>query len=172
MKIKTIILFALAYVTFVNHASAQSAIDRWQLNIGVEAGIPTSFPGNAVVPDSKFASGATARLQYNFNKTFAATLTSGYYNFSSKSNGINSANSGIVPVKLGLKSFISDKIYIMGEAGAGFETRYYKHNKLILAPGIGYEKGKWDVGLRYENFSGFADTYGLAGLRLGYSFGK
>ncbi len=78
---------------------------------------------------------------------------------------------GIIPVKGGLKLFIKDGFYVMGEAGAGFETRYFKDTKLILSPGVGFATRKWDFGLRYENFSGQRNNYGLVGLRVAYGFG-
>ena len=70
-----------------------------------------------------------------------------------------------------MKYFATSNIYFSGEVGAGFETSYADNTKLILSPGIGYANVKGlDVGLRYENFSGQGDNYGLVGLRIAYGF--
>ena len=39
-----------------------------------------------------------------------------------------------------------------------------------MAPGLGWANQKWDVGVRYEDFSGQGNNYGLVGLRLAYGF--
>jgi hypothetical protein len=82
----------------------------------------------------------------------------------------------MIPVKAGIKAFVGDGFYFSGEAGAGFEVHPIiaggeKNTKLILSPGVGYASKSWDVGVRYENFSGQGNNYGLVGLRLAYGFG-
>jgi hypothetical protein len=77
---------------------------------------------------------------------------------------------GIVPVKLGVKAFFSPNVYFGAEAGAGFETASGGNTKLILSPALGYANKSWDVGVRYENFSGQDNNYGLVGLRIAYAF--
>src|SRR5260370_15565756 len=147
----------------------------WRLGIGLEAGAPT---GNAH-DFSNFELGGTARLQYDASKSFAITLTSGYYNMFGKNvsvvtpGGVVTAKAsdlGIVPVKAGIKAFLAPSFYFGAEAGAGFETISGGSTKLILSPGIGYASKSWDVDLRYENFSGQSNNYGLVGLRIAYGF--
>lgn len=150
--------------------------NAWRLGIGIEGGIPT---GN-LKDFSKFDLGGTARLQYGLNKDVALTLTSGYYNFfarktSATIDGVTytakPSDLGLVPVKVGVKAFFAGNLYFGAEVGAGFETDYAKNTKLILSPGLGYASKNWDVGLRYESFSGQGDSYGLVGLRVAYGFG-
>lgn len=155
-------------------ANAQTKeANPWRLGIGLEAGAPT---GN-LHDVSNFELGGTARLQYGADKGLAWTLTSGYYNAFGKELGtvggttIKSPSVGIVPVKAGIKAFFADNIYFGAEAGAGFETKGAKDTKLILAPGLGYAGKSLDVGVRYENFSGQGNNYGLVGLRIAYGFG-
>lgn len=183
----TKLLFAIAIASLcrLNAAKAQANNPSpWRLGIGLETAIPTGWGDNT---ESKFALGGTARLQYSFNSKLAATLTSGYYNFFTKTGSFYaltdsrysksvSSNQGMVPVKLGLKYYLNGGFYAIGEAGAGFETRFTKDTKLILAPGLGYAKGHLDVGLRYENFSDvtkstYKNNYGMVGLRIAYGFG-
>jgi hypothetical protein len=143
-------------------------VSPWRLGVGVEAGAPT---GNAH-DGSNFELGGTARLQYGADKGLAWTLTSGYYNFFGKEigNGLKTSSAGIVPAKLGIKAYFADKIYFSAEAGAGFETGTGGDTKLILSPGLGWSSSSVDVGLRYENFSGQGNSYGLVGLRIAYGF--
>jgi hypothetical protein len=140
----------------------------WRLGIGLEAGAPT---GNAH-DGSNFELGGTARLQYGADKGLAWTLTSGYYNFFGKqiATGVKTSSAGLVPVKLGIKAYLADSFYFGAEAGAGFETVSGGDTKLILSPGLGWSSRSWDVGARYENFSGQGNNYGLVGLRIAYGF--
>ncbi|MES2378209.1 MAG: hypothetical protein V4553_16585 [Bacteroidota bacterium] len=144
---------------------------KLRFGIGLEAGAPT---GNAHT-GSNFELGGTARLQYNTSDHFALMLTSGYYNFFGKettvgATTVKTASAGVVPLKAGFKAFFANQFYFSAEAGAGFETKGAKNTKLILAPGLGWANQKWDVGVRYEDFSGQNYSYGLVGLRLAYGF--
>jgi hypothetical protein len=162
---------AAAAIFFGTNVKAQTTTNSpWRLGIGVEAGVPT---GDAHT-SSKFSLGGTARLQYGADQGLAYTLTSGYYHFFGSeigNTGVKYASGGIVPVKAGIKAFFADKIYFGAEAGAGFETNSGGNTKLILSPGLGYAGKSLDVGVRYENFSGQSNNYGLVGLRVAYGFG-
>ncbi|HZY38272.1 MAG TPA: hypothetical protein VFE53_16560 [Mucilaginibacter sp.] len=167
---------ALFFSTNATAQTATSAPNPWRFGIGLEAGIPT---GNAN-DFSNFELGGTARLQYDASSHFAWTLTSGYYNLFGKdvttvtptgTVTAQAASLGIVPVKLGIKAFFAPKLYFGAEAGAGFETVSGGNTKLILSPTLGFANRTWDIGVRYENFSGQGNNYGLAGLRIAYAFG-
>lgn len=172
-----------AAIFFSVNAKAQTT-DKgaWRLGIGVEGLAPV---GGYLHRVSDIGLGGTARIQYGAGKDVAVTLTSGYYNFFGKSiNNPSIADAkypsfGLVPVKLGVKAFVSDGLYLSGEAGAGFETKDVyaatttdggKDTKLILSPGIGWANKTWDVGARYENFSGQSRNYGAVALRIAYGF--
>jgi len=154
-----------------NAQTSNAAPNPWRLGIGVEGGIPTGNEKNF----SNFELGGTARLQYDADSRLGITLTSGYYNFFGKDvpglPGTKYTNDGIVPLKAGIKAFFAPEIYFGAEAGAGFETRSGGNTKLIVSPALGYANRTWDVGVRYENFSGQNDNYGLVGLRVAYAFG-
>ena len=182
-------IMLIASVTLTNKTRAQSTTtmdpNPFRFGIGVETGIPTG----TINKNSKWYLGGTARLQYNTTANLGITLTSGYYNFFGKNiesadvkTGIKSKSFGIVPVKAGIKGFISQNIYLSGEVGAAFETKNLgdydgrigqnpKNTKLIASPGIGWANKSWDVGARYENFSGQSYNYGTIGLRVAYGFG-
>ena len=151
--------------------STTNTPNPWRFGIGVEGGIPTGNEKNF----SNFELGGTARLQYDADSHLGITLTSGYYNFFGKDvpgvAGTKYTNDGIVPLKAGIKAFFAPEIYFGAEVGAGFETRSGGNTKLIVSPALGWANRTWDVGVRYESFSGQGDNYGLVGLRLAYAFG-
>ena len=159
---------ALFFTTSVK-AQTSAVPDPGRLGIGVEAGLPT---GNAHTA-SNFELGGTVRLQYDVGSNFAYTLTSGYYNFFGKqpdNSNYRYPSWGVVPLKAGIKAFFSPNLYFGAEAGAGFETNGGGSTKLILSPALGFANKTWDVGARYENFSGQGNNYGLVGLRVAYAF--
>jgi hypothetical protein len=186
-RIKLLAIAATAVtIFFANSVKAQTPTPSvWRFGIGVEGGLPT---GNAH-DISNFELGGTARLQYGLSEHLALTLTSGYYNFfgktytSSFSDGtstttisVKGRSLGMIPVKAGIKGFFTDNLYVGAEAGAGFEMHEpvageTKDTKLILSPAVGWANKSWDVGVRYENFSGQSNNYGLVALRLAYGFG-
>jgi hypothetical protein len=169
--------FIVAALFFTSNVKAQTTpANTWRFGIGIEGGIPTGDLSNF----SNFDLGGTARLQYGLNKNLALTLTSGYYNFFAKSGSttfdgvtytVKPSDLGLVPIKAGIKAFVSDGFYFGAEAGVGLETNYAKNTKLLLSPGLGYATKSWDIGARYENLSGQSNSYGLVGLRIAYGFG-
>jgi hypothetical protein len=157
---------------------------KFRFGIGVDALTPLGDFHNY---QSNFGLGVTPRLQYGLTDRVALTFTSGFYRFFSKTyeyggmnDPIKTLPQDIIPVKLGLKAFITKNIYLGGEIGAGFETNNTgsytgngngRNTKLIASGGIGYASKNWDIGARYENFSGGKTQYGTLGLRIAYGFG-
>jgi hypothetical protein len=143
----------------------------FRLGLGLEGGYVTKNFSN-------FELGGTARLQYDLANNISLTLTPGFYHFFAKDGeaqvtekGIYTNDLNMIPVKAGIKSFFAQNFYISAEAGAGFELNHAKETKLILSPGLGYAGNKgFDLGLRYENFSGNHSNYGIIGLRVAYGF--
>ncbi|GAA3976117.1 hypothetical protein [Mucilaginibacter dorajii] len=179
--------FTAAAIFIGTNVKAQTTpANALRFGVGVEGLLPVGDLHDG----SNVGLGGTARLQYGVNKNVALTLTSGYYNFFGKSHSesftdatstttitVKGRSLGIVPVKAGIKAFVADGFYFSGEAGAGFEVHEPiagedKSTKLILAPGLGYATKSWDIGARYENFSGGnSGSYGTVGLRIAYGFG-
>jgi len=171
-----------AAIFFGTNAKAQTITpDKFRFGVGVEGGIATGWAHN--YSDAEL--GGTARLQYGVSNNLAITLTSGYYNFFGKNDPVTGQkyqSLGMVPIKAGIKAFFTPNLYFSAEAGAGIETKAFarqgidedyvgKETKLILSPGVGYANKHWDVGVRYENYSGQDNNYGLVALRLAYGFG-
>jgi hypothetical protein len=188
-KIIAVASFAVASLFTANQVSAQTTTpaSAWRFGIGVEGLFPT---GGQLKDISNAGIGGTARLQYGINNTVAFTLTSGYYNYFGKEYSrvitptstvtYKAVDFGMVPVKAGIKAYVGSGFYVAGEVGAGFETKDAyrgatgefngKATKLILAPSVGYSWTNVDLGVRYENFSGQNNNYGMVAARLAYGF--
>lgn len=161
------------------NASAQSVPkSKWRFGVGVDGLLPVgSFRNNV-----NFGLGVTPRLQYGVADNVALTFTSGFYHFFTKPLYVPAGFLGageriqndldIIPVKAGIKAFISPNIYLGAEVGFGFEVDNGGGNtKFLASPGIGYASKKWDINLRYESFTGQSQNYGVLGLRVAYGFG-
>jgi hypothetical protein len=138
---------------------------------GADAGFPT---GNLTI-GSNFVLGGTLRLQYGVSNDFAITLTSGADHFFSKINpatGMKFNSFGIIPVKAGIKEFFVPNIYFGIEAGVAVEETDSGagNTKTIISPAVGWGNKHWDIGIRYDNYSGQGDPYGFVAIRLAYGF--
>ncbi len=183
MKTKTPQLFyamaAALLVLACSNANAQTVTpSKFRLGIGIDALVPV---GNTATTQS-FGLGLTPRLQYGLSDKLALTFTSGIYHFFPKTvsypasgsfPGIQTQyKSNIIPVKAGIKAFLGNNFYLSGEAGVAFEVSEGGLGKHFLwSPGIGYATKRWDIGARYENFSGNRYSDGVTALRVAYGFG-
>lgn len=175
MNPKPFYLFAalFAFLIFVSSSSYAQTVTqgKWRFSFGAEGGLPV---GN-IKDYSNFELGGTIRAQYGLKAGLALTFTSGYYNFFAKKIEIPGLgftkldDAGIIPVKVGIKSFLGNNFYWAAEAGAGFETPGGPV-KLILSPGIGYATTSWDIGARYEHFTQSHQSFGMVALRAAYGF--
>jgi len=82
-----------------------------------------------------------------------------------------------VPIKAGLRYFISEYIYGGGEAGVSFSTANGNGSGIAFAynPSVGVEfpvsnTGSIDAGIRYEGWSRGSGTRSFIGLHVGYNF--
>ena len=171
-------LFIMAAFLSIKTAKAQTIGDgKFRFGIGADGLLPVGSLSNT----ESFALGITPRLQYSLSDKLALTFTSGFYHFFPQkyylTDGLGNKyyakyHLDIVPVKIGLKTFVTKNIYLAGEVGAGFEVEDGGGPvKLILSPSVGYASKHWDLGVRYENFSGGNNAYGVVGLRAAYGFG-
>ncbi|RWY51020.1 hypothetical protein [Mucilaginibacter gilvus] len=182
MKTVTKLLSAtfIAVALFIGTSASAQSITKSKLRFGI--GVDGLLPVGSFTDAANFGIGLTPRLQYGIADNVALTFTSGFYHFFTKPiylpQGVLGAGErmqndlDIIPVKAGLKAFVSSNLYVGAEVGVGFEVDNGGGNsKLIVSPAIGYASKKWDIGLRYESFSGQGQNYGLLGLRIAYGFG-
>lgn len=175
-KFFAIALTALAL--FIGARSNAQSVPTGKFRFGI--GLDGLAPVGNLTKTTNFGLGITPRLQYGIAKNVALTFTSGIYHFFPKDIYYQSASQlykyhydlDLIPVKVGIKAFISSNLYISGEAGVGFQVdNGGGDTKYLASGGIGYATKNWDFGLRYENFSGNGYRNGIIGLRLAYGFG-
>jgi hypothetical protein len=175
MKTKTKLIvaaFTAAALFFTTAVKAQTTpANALRFGIGIEAADPL---GNARI-GTTFILGGTARLQYGLSNNFAITFASGAYHFFPKyipGTTTRYGSYGIIPIKAGIKEFFVKSIYFGAEAGVGIEAsaNHTGPTKLLLSPALGWADQHWDIGVRYESFSGQNNNYGLVGLRVAYGF--
>jgi hypothetical protein len=179
---KTLIVAAIA-IFFAPNSNAQETTENKATNYDQGFRLGFGLNGGYVFDDPyDFALGGDVRLQYDLNKRYSITLTTGFTNLfiDGKNNDL-----GFIPAKAGFKAFFwEDQFYAMGEAGAGFAvTNNYDQTSLILSPSIGYANKNFDISLRYEYYSDFptvksspvfggsiGEGTGQLGLRIAYGF--
>ncbi|MFD0749710.1 hypothetical protein ACFQZS_06125 [Mucilaginibacter calamicampi] len=183
MKTKTskslsAVLVALTLFICVNAKAQSVPASKFRFGIGVEGLLPVGNTADV----ANFGLGLTPRLQYGLSDKVALTFTSGLYHFFPKTRtypeygyypgAVSKYKSDIIPIKVGVKYFVGGNFYIAGEVGAAFEVAERGQSKHFLwSPGIGYATKKWDIGARFENFSGNNYSDGIIGLRVAYGFG-
>ncbi|MEO8254445.1 MAG: hypothetical protein ABI554_08645 [Flavobacterium sp.] len=171
--IKNLALVALLIFgtkTMAQEVANDNYDQKFKLGIGATVGYPLEDHYNLNV-------GGDVRLQYDLNKRYSITATTGFNNLfvSGDANDL-----GYIPAKLGFKAFVlKDQFYLMGEAGAAFAvTNGYNQTSLLLSPSIGYATKYIDISVRYEYLSDFPTSdvntsdkgLGQVALRLAYGF--
>lgn len=155
--------FAIAALLLTTDTMAQDS-QAWRLGVGANVGVATDDPYGLVV-------GGDLKLQKDFVGPISGTLTTGYTNFFVKDDfdGVFS-DYGVIPVKVGIKYFVTPNFYLGGEVGAGFGTSDGAETSFVWSPAIGWGFANGlDVGLRYEDYTKYDATKQVA-LRLAYGF--
>jgi len=164
IKLFTAAAFALGALLFSTNSNAQDS-QAWRLGVGVSAGASTDDNYGLVL-------GGDLKLQKDFVGPVSATLSAGYTNFFVKDEleDLGASDYGVIPVKAGIKVFLTPNFYAGGEVGAGFETSGAKETSFVWAPTIGWGFGNGlDLGIRYEDYTKDFRPKQVA-LRVAYGF--
>ena len=177
-KTKILAILLTASALFIGVQSNAQSIQKGQLRFGI--GVDGLLPVGSLSKTANFGLGLTPRLQYGIANNVALTFTSGLYHFFPKdmyyNDGLQSYKYNwdldLIPVKFGIKAFVTSNIYVNAEAGMGFQVdNGGGDSKFLASGGVGYATKHWDFGARYENFSGNGYRSGVIGLRVAYGFG-
>jgi hypothetical protein len=157
-------LFITILCTTAAHAQTP---DSWHIGFGINT-------GPATTDAFKYMLGGDIRIEKDLNPRLVGTLTTGFTHFFEKDHFANYTQYGspynVIPVKLGVKYFVTDNIYVGGEAGAGLAFEQWG-TSFLWSPSVGIAfKNGMDVSVKYEDYVKDKATKNLA-LRLGYSFG-
>lgn len=165
---KKLFLLALFAVTALS-GFAQSSTGSGKFSIGAEGTLPTGDAADLF----SYGIGGSLKYDHPLSKNVFVTLSAGYESLQVKSgfkrSGIKSSF-GFIPVKAGIKGYVTDGFFLEGQAGTVFSTEEGGNNLFVYSPGLGYSfKGGLEVGVRYEAWSN-GGTMGQAGMRLAYRF--
>ncbi|WP_421944434.1 hypothetical protein [Pedobacter sp.] len=177
MSKSSFLLFALLFFSGVT-LKAQNTTN---LSVGAEIGLPSgNFSGISAI-----GTGASIKLDLPVSNQFALSLNAGFMNFFGRRNQVLIVKDlTYIPLKAGLKYYLSEGFYAEAQLGAGLPVNQGQKTLFVWSPGVGNifklrGKGLLDVGLRYEGWTGRNDelqflnrsnSKGFAGLRVAYAF--
>lgn len=157
----------LTILLFLSGITQAQTENSWRIGFGINSGIATSDA-------FKYALGGDIRVQKNFNEHISGTIATGFTHFFEKDHFASYNQYGspynVIPVKLGLKYFVGDNLYLGGEAGAGFAFEQWG-TSFLWSPSVGLAfKNGMDISIKYEDYTRDRATKDIA-LRLAYGFG-
>jgi hypothetical protein len=144
---------------------------KMAFSVGLDLAIPTNSIYN-------IGFGGSGKAEVPIAGPVSLTVTAGYTSLYFKKSLIGSTQSqdpsGFVPLKAGIKYYISEGFYLEGEAGTAMETNYNKNKLFAFAIGPGFllpinKYSAIDLGFRYENWG--SGRIRQTGIRVAYRIG-
>jgi hypothetical protein len=143
----------------------------WELSAALNPGITFRY--------TRVVIGADLQAERYISNDFALTLSAGFTHITNKTGtatytfaghppvSLNySTDQNLIPVKIGIKVFPADKLYLLGAAGIGIDIN--GNSSFAWSATAGQKLGsRFDLGLKYENYTDFSVSNQLA-VRLGY----
>lgn len=171
LKMKKLVLFSLLVLVLSTPTFAQKD-NHFTFSVGAELGFATgSFSETHSV-----GIGGSAQIEIPIQDKLQGTGYIGILSYNGKSygSGLKYKGQTIVPVRVGIKYFLSGGIYGGLQAGVGFLSNS-GGTAFSYSPQIGYEfktkSGKAvDATFKYDAYSKSGGTLGALGLRLAYIF--
>lgn len=184
-KISTV-AFVLASAIIFNLQAQTSETSKFSLSVGPEIGLPVGTLSDRY----DWSLGGSVELEYLFDNGLGLTFNTGFYNLFADSKGYDlngkkfKDDLQMLSIKLGLKYFVYEGLFIQGEAGASFllnksDGGYDKSTAFIYAPQIGYRfvlanNQYIDTGVKWmgsTKYSEHGKSNNMMALRLAYGFG-
>jgi hypothetical protein len=142
----------------------------WELNASVNPGI--------TLDQGHYTIGADFQLERYVSPKVALTLSAGFTHFDGRDfhytyeylgkqyNGHYNIDRNMIPVKAGVKVFVAPRVYAAGAAGIAIDIN--GNSTSVWSATLGYQvTKKFDIGIKYENYSRYSNTDQLS-LRIGY----
>lgn len=166
------ISFTLLILSTFSIVQAQSTINSSILKnqdlsnrSGLELGVSIN-PGLTVGKSgSEFVLGGEISLSKKLTPYLEGTFSTGYTHFF---YGHETQKGKLIPIKAGLRYFVTPKLYIGAQAGVAFSTTdggaYF-----IYSPTVGWKmSNQLDVGIKYDHYT---NNPSVLGLNLTHKFG-
>jgi len=165
-------IFVTTLSIFCMAAAAFAQNENIKISVGAEIALPS---GNLSLTQS-FGVGGTAQLEIPVQDKLMGVAYSGIMLYKGKSagSGINYAGLTIIPVRVGVKYFLTGSVYGGLQAGLGFINQGVG-TAFSYSPQIGYEfktnSGKSiDATFKYDAYAKSGGSLSSIGLRLAYIF--
>jgi hypothetical protein len=190
---RTLLLLSVLFFVGVG-ASAQNNSASPLLGVGLSYGAPLGTNSST----TPYAAGLIIRLQEPVNNRLSLLFKTGYSSYFAGDVSLGSFNPdneyddspatgtiwSFVPMELGAKLYLVDKLYIEGDAGVSFFLNYHPgENKTvepIVAAALGYDipfkgsKNSLDLGFGYENriyHAGYFTDFSQIPFHVIFNFG-
>ncbi|MFI5159725.1 MAG: hypothetical protein ACHQHN_00540 [Sphingobacteriales bacterium] len=164
---KKLLLLLLVFSGSVLTTFAQSSSGKARFSAGFELGLPAGTSSNIY----NIGWGGSLKYEIPVARQTMFTITGGVTSFAAKLNNFSYTDS-FVPLKAGLKYYLSQGFYAEGQLGVAFYVgsdgvfSYFAYS-----PGIGYTfNGHFDLGARYEGWVKSGGTLSQLALRAAYNF--
>lgn len=142
-------------------------------NIKFSVGAELALPSGSLSTTQSFGVGATGQLEIPVQEKLNGVAYSGILLFKGKSDGNNRNYPGltIIPVRVGVKYFLTGSVYGSFQAGLGFYSSLGTGTSFSYSPQIGYEfqtnSGKSiDLTFKYDAYT--KGSFSSFGFRLAY----
>jgi len=164
------LFFAAITVTVISLSAAAQDRSNFRFSVGAELGIPTGGFSNS----HSLGIGGTAQAEISLQENLMGTATAGFLVFKGKSiPGLSNANypdQAIIPVRIGVKYFLTTGIYGAFQTGVGFLNND-GGTAFAYSPQIGYEfesknNKSFDVSLKYDGYAKSGGSIGYFGIRV------
>ncbi len=163
---KLILVFFLSFNFFFTK-SQTNVPQGFKIGAAISLAIPVSN-----LTYNTIGAGFDILAQYGLSNNLALTADVGATALFAK---YNIPTTAVIPIRLGIKYFPSPAVYLGAKAGLGIYTlgNVVSENYAAWSLGAGYIiSRRFDVSAAYEGYSKKNVSFGYAGLRLGYTFGK
>ena len=166
---KRIILLAVIVLTLSIAGFSQDG-SNLRFSVGAELGLATG----GLSETHSIGVGGTAQLEISLQEKLKGTATAGVLIFNGKSSPLNNSTKNtaqvIIPVRIGVKYFLTPGIYGAFQTGVGFLSNYASGAAFAFSPQVGYEfmtnNGKSiDVCIKYDGYAK-SGTIGFFGIRV------
>ncbi|MFP5081079.1 outer membrane beta-barrel protein [Pedobacter sp. JCM 36344] len=155
-------------------SSIYAQLSSSKLGIGIDFAFPQSNFGSNV----NYGVGPSILFQSPINANLNFTVNIGYLRFNGDAVFTDiKYREGFVPLKAGLRYFVSEYLYGSAEAGISISSANGNGSGTAFAynPTLGVEfpisnRGSIDASIRYEGWSRSNGTRSFLGLRVGYNF--
>lgn len=164
-------LLLLAQLTQLQAQTASQG--QWALTASLNPGITIHQP--------RFAIGADLQVERHLTDLLGLTFSAGFTAVTNRNEAVTFTfdppyppvtfiyrrQQNFIPLKLGLKLYPAERLYLAGAAGIAIDINGNSATAWSAAAGTQLGK-RFDLGLRYENYENGLSSSNQIALRLGY----